>query len=124
MVFKVLGNMTRATYDFLHIFYSELHVKSEYLTLKKLRFLADIQEEEVPCCPNSCIAFTGKNSKDEDCPYCQAPRWTDQGNPSATFSYLPLPVLLACQWRDKETAKNLHYRRRYEEDAISEIIIS
>ena len=113
LAFKICSGLSRRAYTTFRKWYPELDIKSEYKALKKLKHLAGLDEKQVPCCPNSCMAFTGRNAELARCFYCERPRLVN-GKASMTYTCLPLSDLLAFQWRHSSTAEALHYRQRYD----------
>jgi hypothetical protein len=80
----------------------------------RLRGVTGIQHRAIDCCFNSCIAFTGKYSDVQECPFCKEPRkHPTSGRPRKQFIYIPLAPRLRLQYENPERARVLKSYRKH-----------
>jgi hypothetical protein len=122
---KTRNHATRESYnDLRETIAGKLDFNSEYMALKLLFDLSDLQPTIYHCCVNSCVAYTGKYADLNICPFCQEPRFFDDVKqvPRYKYSYIPLiPQLKAIftnpTYRDLCTYRGNHV---YSPDSITD----
>src|ERR1700678_3667644 len=73
-------------------------------------------------CPNSCLAYTGPFASLDVCPECGECCYNDTGRtPRQEFYTMPLGPLLQALWRDRQSAKQMSYRKRKTQKIIEEL---
>ncbi|KAK4699900.1 hypothetical protein P7C70_g6352, partial [Phenoliferia sp. Uapishka_3] len=114
--FRAAASLTRGQYEvFLHWF-SELGAESEYILKKRIKALAQLDVEEIPCCRDVHMAFTGALANLSHCPVCNQPKNDLNGKPVATYIYIPVAQTLTAAYLDTDYAKASSYRRDYKYD--------
>ncbi|KAF8595637.1 hypothetical protein BDV93DRAFT_409083, partial [Ceratobasidium sp. AG-I] len=82
----------------------------------RIGVLAGLRGSAIDCCINSCIAYTGDYSDEEDCPYCSEPRYKPHPHVPARrvarlrFQYIPIIPRLINLFRNHAMAQKLRYR--------------
>ncbi|KAF8607417.1 hypothetical protein BDV93DRAFT_424119, partial [Ceratobasidium sp. AG-I] len=106
---------------------------SDLPTAAKLRtrigVLAGLRGSAIHCCINSCIAYTGAYTDEENCPYCHEarykphPRVPTRRIARLRFQYIPIIPQLINLFRDQAMARKLRYRstRQVTPNSIADI---
>src|SRR5215471_3343841 len=74
---------------------------------EQLQELTGIKHIRIPCCKNSCIAYTGDYIGLNWCPLYSEPRCDKKNNPICTFDLLPIAHCLQLQFANPTRAKAL-----------------
>lgn len=71
------------------------------------------------CCPNDCIVFRGDYEALEECPKCDAKRFTPKRLPKKRYSYLPIAPRLARMFESQNIAQILqnHAVRSHDDES-------
>ncbi|KAL1686982.1 hypothetical protein GGG16DRAFT_63256, partial [Schizophyllum commune] len=81
----------------------------------RMAFLSGLSPSRYDCCVNSCCCFTGPYAALDQCPFCNADRYSGSSRrPCNTFDYLPLAPRLANMFLDNDLAEKMQYRHSYE----------
>jgi hypothetical protein len=90
-----------------------IQLLSAYAATRQLRDISGVRHIRIPCCINSCIAYTGDYSGFTHCPFCEQPRLNGGNIPRQTFDYIPITHRLRLQYANSARAKKLReYRKR------------
>ncbi|KAG2089999.1 uncharacterized protein F5147DRAFT_586908, partial [Suillus discolor] len=112
---KLLSCMPWRMYNAMRTsFDHKISIDSEWIILRCLALLSEIEPRAIDCCVNLCIAYTREHSLREDCPYCNEARFTSSRQPHHTFSYLPLIPRLQAFFQNKAMINLLRYRSEFE----------
>ena len=107
---KTETHMPSSTYSKLPYAFPNTHVPTADQGKSRAAFLSGLKPEVYDCCENSCCAFVGPHAEREKCPYCQSPRYNEQGFPVKEFSYLPLIPRLKGLHTNLTQATAMRYR--------------
>jgi hypothetical protein len=66
-----------------------------------------IQSEELECCSDGCVAYTGRLLNEVVCPTCGKARYDHQGRLRYTFQYIPLIPRLQLQYNHAARSEQL-----------------
>ncbi|KAF9033063.1 hypothetical protein BDZ89DRAFT_899183, partial [Hymenopellis radicata] len=112
--------------DLPHVF--EPDADHSQLSLAAVRtrvaFLSGFKPQFYDCCPKSCVCYTGRYAEMATCPYCQEPRYRDDGKPRQKFTYLPIIPRLQAFAANTSVASAMQYRsthRPSEQDLTEDI---
>jgi hypothetical protein len=89
---------------------------SLYKLRKLLGEIVPLKPTLVDCCFNSCVAFTGQLTNNDNCPQCGESRYQLGTTPQTARKravYWSVVDSLKAQYKDKDRAKSLRYRRDY-----------
>jgi hypothetical protein len=74
-----------------------------------------IRSEELECCSDGCVAYTGRLLNEVVCPTCGKARYDHQGRPRYTFQYIPLIPRLQLQYNHAARSEQLSsYRATFD----------
>ena len=91
---KLRNHTTRESYnDLRETLEGKLDFDSEYKALKLLFDLSDLETTIYHCCVNSCMAYTGKYTDLDACPFCQEPRFFNDGKKTPRYKYAYIPLI-------------------------------
>lgn len=76
--------------------------------------LSGVEPVWYDCCPNTCVAYTGELTENDECPECGEPRYLTNGKPRRQFCYLPLIPRLQRFFQNENCVNDLYYRHNYE----------
>jgi hypothetical protein len=76
---------------------------------EQLNKVTGLVAQEIDCCENSCMAFTGEYSNLNACEKCGYPRWRNEllQIPFKVYIYIPLGIRLQYHYRIRSRAKTL-----------------
>ena len=80
---------------------------SASVSAARLRTLTGIEHVSIPCCRNSCIAYTSVYVDLDNCPLCSEPRCNRRGVTIRTFDLIPITHRLRLQFANPARAKAL-----------------
>jgi hypothetical protein len=123
---RMMSGMERQTFNQMrHLFRHKLEISSDWVILRRMGILSEIEPIWYDCCINSCIAFTGKYANYTNCPHCQEVR-TCNGKPRRAFGYLPIIPRLQGMFHNLKLVETMRYRANYQHDpnSISDIFDS
>ncbi|KAG1743594.1 uncharacterized protein EDB91DRAFT_1236645 [Suillus paluster] len=86
---------------------------SEWVVVHRLALLSGIEPQNIHCCIQSCIAYTGQYVHDERCPFCNEGRYTKHGHPQRTFMYIPLIPQLQALFHNPTIIEQMAYRHNF-----------
>ncbi|KAG2121439.1 hypothetical protein DEU56DRAFT_746664, partial [Suillus clintonianus] len=111
---KMLANIPRHAYDRMrYAFRHKMTLDSEWVIVHRLALLSGIEPQNIHCCIQSCIAYTGQYVHDERCPFCDEARYTKHGHPRRTFMYIPLIPRLQALFHNPTMIEQLTYRHNF-----------
>ena len=90
-----------------------MKLDSEWVVIHRLALLSGFEPQNVHCCINSCIAYTGHYIHDESCPFCKEARYTSRGRPRRTFLYIPLIPRLQALFHNPTMIEQMAYRQNF-----------
>jgi hypothetical protein len=109
-----MSNMSRKMFNQMrYSFRRKMNVQSEWVILRRLAVLAEIEPIYYDCCINSCKAYLGQFQHHEYCVYCKQPRYRKGGRSRRTFMYLPFIPRLQALFQKPEIIQKLLYRHNY-----------
>ena len=88
--FKTEENLSDKLFERMCHMFSELNLESFKVTNSHAQFLAAFKPVPYDCCINSCCCFVGPRKDDQECSYCNEPRYIAQQKPRKRFTYIPL----------------------------------
>ncbi|UZO00973.1 uncharacterized protein OCT59_012083 [Rhizophagus irregularis] len=89
---------------------------------KKINSIVPFEPHRYDTCKNSCIAFTSSYENLASCPICGENRFNDNGKPVNTTFFFLVKERLIIQYKNKERAEELQYRRNYSQNKGEEEI--
>ncbi|THH12489.1 hypothetical protein EW146_g7643 [Bondarzewia mesenterica] len=107
---KLKSHMTDATYRDLPYAFPASNVPSLEAAQSRIAFLAGFKPEIYDCCTNSCCCYIGPHEKRNRCPYCDTPRFYEDGRARKHFVYIPLIPRLRAFASSKSMATQMRYR--------------
>jgi len=112
------GKMSQSAFKQLQFsFRNRLALPSEYIIFRRIATLSEVIQVKYDCCPNSCIAYTGKYSILPSCPFCKESRLNARGKPHQQFTYFPLIPHLQGFFQSVEMMDLLRYRARFTQNS-------
>lgn len=96
-----------------HSLEDEIQIDSKSVILRRVGTLSGIEPQYIPCCVNSCMAYTGRHMNRDTCCYCSEPRYSAPGKPRRTFCYIPLIPQLQGMYHDPTMSMLLRYRSNF-----------
>ncbi|KAJ4473974.1 hypothetical protein C8J55DRAFT_375496, partial [Lentinula edodes] len=124
---KMKHGLTRETMrDFQYLYRDKFNIDSEWKTLRRMSDLSQIEPAWYDCCIRSCMAFTGKHSKLQQCLHCHEDRYDAYGKYRRRFGYLPVIPRLHGLFQSKKMVSLMSYRYNYpiSTDSISDVFDS
>ena len=125
-LFLAMGNASEATYNASRIAIMKRHPESKILSHYQVkRVLADTTNVEPivrDACTNSCMAFTGRFTKLDKCPFCSSPRYKPRtSTPYRQFHTFPIGPQIKALWRSPTLAKYMQYRTEHTQRIVREV---
>ena len=111
--FKSEENLSEKSFECLRYMFSDLSLQSFKVTRSRAEFLASFKPIAYDCCVNSCLCFVGPRKDDQECHYCNEPRFNDQQKPRKRFTYIPLIPRLIAYFKNLELVKQMQYRHLF-----------
>ena len=103
--FKTEENLSDKSFERLRHTFPNLSLESFKVTRSRAQFLAPFKPLPYDCCINSCCCFVGPRKDDQECPYCNEPRFNTQQKPRKRFTYIPLIPRLIAYYKNPELVK-------------------
>lgn len=114
--FKTEENLSDKSFERLRHTFPNLSLESFKVTRSRAQFLASFKPLPYDCCINSCCCFVGPRKDDQECPYCNEPRFNAQQKPRKRFTYIPLIPRLIAYYKNPELVKQMKYRHLFQID--------
>jgi len=80
--------------DLLKLSCCDAMYRTPYLMRTFIEASVDVENRQVDCCLNGCVAFTHKRSHLSSCDACGTARYTSTGKPSRQMTYWPVTAWL------------------------------
>ncbi len=112
---RIKSNMSRFNFDLMRRSFShKMEINSLYTITRRMTVLSDVNVTQYDCCINSCLAYTGKHTELDECPYCHEPRLDKDHQPRRQFMYIPLFPRLAAFFQSPDMINKLSYRANFQ----------
>ncbi|KAJ7621834.1 hypothetical protein B0H17DRAFT_887211, partial [Mycena rosella] len=121
---KMMSTMPHLAFaQMRHAFRHKLEISSHWVMIHRVAILSNVEPVWIPCCPNSCMAYTGDHADLEACRFCNESKYAADGRPRRLFCYLPIIRRLQGFFMNHKKVEQLLYRHNYQRNpgAISDV---
>ena len=112
----MVSNMPRVAFDQMHYaFKHKLSINFLYSITRRVAILSGVEPLYFDCCPNSCLAYTGKYTLLDQCPLCSQTHFREgTKKPCQQFCYIPLIPRLQNFFANEKAIEELLYQHYYQ----------